>query len=183
VTPSASRAEDQLLDRAAYDHLVERGDFGDRRVELLWGELVEMSPQGPLHSEVVHRLLERLMGQVTGKARIRVQAPLAASESSEPEPDLALVAPGDYADGHPAAAYLIIEVAATSLPVDRDIKSAIYAACGVPEYWIVNLVERTVEVHTAPEQAAYREKSTKRRGDVLQPRAFPGIQLAVADIL
>lgn len=131
------------LRREEYDRLVEQGCFEDERVELLHGMLITMSPQGPRHATVIENLTMLLVPAVLGRARVRVQSPLAASDDSEPEPDLSMVAPGPRPHGHPHTALLVVEVAETSLAKDRQIKAGIYVACGVPEYWVVNLPERT----------------------------------------
>lgn len=171
------------MSRAEYDRMIACGRFDNMRVELLCGEVVEMSPQGPMHSEVIHRLLEHLMPALAGRARIRIQAPLVVFDHSEPEPDLVLVAPADYTDAHPTTAYLVVEVASTSLPTDRGIKSDLYAACQIPEYWIVNLVERVIEIHSRPHGGKYRSRTTRQPTDTLHLHAFPDISIPAADII
>ena len=163
--------------------MVEAGLLDDERVELLHGELVAMSPQGSLHSEVAHRLVERLLVPLQGRARVRGHSPLAATESSEPEPDVSVVPCADFSHGHPGRAFLVIEVANTSLATDRGIKASVYAESGVPEYWIVNLVERVIEVHREPQEGKSRVVDTKRRGDTIALAHFPDVELAVADIV
>lgn len=88
----------------------------------------------------------------------------ALSENDEPEPDLAVVsgAPRDYAEDHPSTAVLVVEVAETSLAFDRGVKKALYAEFGIPEYWIVDVIERVVEIHRSPQGAEYRERSSPR---------------------
>jgi Uma2 family endonuclease len=125
----------------------------DEPVELIEGELVIVSPQGPLHSSRVMSLHELLSKEYAGVARLRVQMPIAAGTESLPEPDIAVVrgAPEDYRDRHPAGAdvLLAVEVARTSQKLDRE-KALTYARAGVAAYWIVDLVTRRVEVRTAP---------------------------------
>lgn len=94
---------------------------------------------------------------------MRVQLPFAASDESEPEPDVAVVARGDYLDGHPRQAFLVVEVARTSADEDRRIKGALYASAGVPEYWLVNLAEHVVEVFREPAVGAYRQATRHGR--------------------
>ncbi len=171
------------LARSEYDRMVAEGLFTDERLELLRGALVKMSPQGPLHSETVNRLLEQLMGRLSGRARVRPQCPLAVSDDSEPEPDLAVIAPGDYAEQHPITAYLVVEVADTSLGRDREIKAALYAEAGIPEYWVVNLVEKVVEVYRDPGEGRYRSVATVGRGDAIALVRFADVEVAVAEIL
>ena len=145
------------LQRAEYDALVANGVFRDERIELLDGALVPMSPIGPPHSSAVQKLMELLLPALLGRATVRVRSPFAAHELSEPEPDIAIVPTDndDYATRHPTQAHLIIEVADSSLDRDRDAKLQIYALSGVPEYWVVNLRQRRIEVHTAPVGRAY----------------------------
>lgn len=135
------------LRRVEFDRLVEGGAFDDERVELLEGVLVEMNPQSSRHAEITHRLGKQLSAQVGARAEVRVQMPLALSDSSEPEPDIAVVAPGSYADAHPSTAFLVVEVAEASLRKDRAVKAPLYAAAGIGEYWIVNVVDRCIEAH------------------------------------
>src|ERR1041385_2338487 len=134
------------LKRAEYDRLFELGVFDDERVELLRGVLVKMSPQRAPRASTVQKLIQLLMGWSQGKWSIRGQLPLALSDDTEPEPDVAVVSVGDYETEHPRTASLIIEVSDTTLKKDRA-KAAMYANAGIGEYWIVNLTARTVEVH------------------------------------
>ena len=99
------------LRRAEFDKLVAAGAFDDERIELLDGVLVPMSPIGPPHSSAVDALTEILVVALQGRARVRVQNPFAASDISEPQPDLLVVARGDYRADHPRTAHLAIEVA------------------------------------------------------------------------
>ncbi len=170
--------------RAEYDRLVEQGWFTDERLELIEGLLVTVSPQGTSHADViahVHELLVRLLGD---RASVRSQLPFAATDDSEPEPDVAVVVRARYRDEHPRAAFLIIEVADSSLPYDRY-KASVYAAASVPEYWIVDLNAARVVVHLDPdpETGAYRTTREHGSGDVLHPTAFPDLAIAVADLL
>jgi Uma2 family endonuclease len=128
----------------------------DEPVELLEGVLVEMSPQGPIHSESTARLADRLRAAYAGRARVREEKPLAASVYSLPEPDIAVVRDGSYLAHHPggADAILVIELAWSSQAEDRS-KAAIYAAAQVPVYWLVDLVNRKVEVRTQAEPGGY----------------------------
>jgi Uma2 family endonuclease len=163
--------------------LVAQGLLDDSRVELLLGTLVEMSPQGPLHADAVRRLAERFIRDLPRDVHTRVQSPLALSDDSEPEPDIAVVPAADYRLSHPSQAVLVVEVSDSSLDKDRGIKTALYATAGVPEFWLVNLPDRIVEVHRQP--AAGRYDTIVRRGvaDVLTPAGFPALKIDVADIL
>lgn len=171
------------LKRAEYDQLVESGAFRDERLELLHGTLVARSPQGARHAEVIRRLSRLLFRSVGDRAHVSVQAPFAASEVSEPEPDLALLPPADYSRGHPAAAYLIAEVAESSLTKDRRLKAELYAAAHVPEYWLLDLKERVIEVRSDPLDGRYRSLRTVLAGDTLSPQQFPDVVISVAELL
>jgi len=171
------------LRRVEYDQLVALGAFQDERIELLDGALVAMSPIGPPHCSAVQELTELLLPALLGRARVRAQQPLAALEFSEPEPDLAIVPLRDYATEHPTEAYLIIEVADSSLTKDRGRKLCLYARCGVPEYWVVNLPERRIEVYTQPADTHYEHLEIFTRGQTIRLRAFPDLELPVASVL
>lgn len=168
--------------RAEYEALVCRGALEDARVELLYGRLVAMSPQGEPHTYSVGQLMVLLVRALSDRARVRIQAPFAAPDESEPEPDVAVVAPGDYLEGHPRAAFLIVEVAETSLARDRA-KARLYAAAGVGEYWIVNLPEKVIEVHREPSAEGYSSVSRHKRGERLPLLAFGDVEVAVDGVL
>lgn len=170
------------LKRSEYDRLIELGVFDDERVELLRGVLVKMSPQRAPHASTVQKLTQLLTAWARGRWSIRGQLPLALSDDTEPEPDVAVVPSGDYETEHPRTALLIIEVSDTTLKKDRA-KAAIYASGGIGEYWIVNLTTRAVEVHISPEGDRYADVRTLRAGDVLRPAALPDLAVAVSDIL
>jgi len=171
------------LYRAEYDRLVALGTFEGQRIELLRGALVAMSPQNEPHSGSIQALTAILTAGLRTRAQIRVQLPLAVSEDSEPEPDLAVVKPGPTFDAHPSTALLVIEVAADSLRKDRAVKGALYAAAGVPEYWIVDLAGGAVEVYTEPGAEAYGRMTRHLRGEILRPAAFPDVEVPIAEIL
>lgn len=178
----AASTEIRPLRRAEYDKLVELGAFGDERIELLEGALVPMSPIGTRHASAVDMLNLLLVRALGDRARIRVQNPFAAGDISEPEPDI-LVAPlGDYRAEHPAEAYLVIEVAESSLAKDRGVKLRIYAQRGVPEYWIVNVVARQVEVYRALQGGTYRESRVFEAGEAISLTAFPDVSISVGDV-
>lgn len=169
------------LKRVEYEALVEQGAFVDERVELLYGRIVEMSPTNDPHSYAVEVLNVHLVALAQqGRARVRIQSPMAASEDSEPEPDL-IVSPKDNRPGlHPSEALLIVEVADSSLRKDKGVKARLYAECGVTEYWVVNVADRLVEVYTDPAGSEYQTRRTLRPGAMLLPTAFPDIEVPVA---
>jgi len=171
------------LRRVEYESLVDRGLLDDSRVELLLGVLVDMTPQGPFHADVVAKLAAQLVRALPDSVEVRVQSPLALSDDSEPEPDIAVVAAGDYRSAHPAQALLVVEVADTSLPKDRGVKTGLYAAAAVPEFWLVNLTDRLVEVHRRPAAGRYTELHRVEAGGQLVPAGFPRVSVPVADLL
>jgi Uma2 family endonuclease len=171
------------LRRVEYDQLVALGAFQDERIELLDGALVAMSPIGAPHSSAVQKLTRMLVLALVGRAEVRPQLPFAALEFSEPEPDLAVVPVGDYDTEHPAQAHLIIEVAESSLATDRGKKLRLYARCGVPEYWIVNVAERCIEVHTVPQGDSYDRVETYGHGQAIRVGAFRDVEVRVANVL
>ena len=171
------------LRRVEYDQLVALGAFQDERIELLEGALVAMSPIGAPHNGAVQKLNRLLVLALEGRAAVRCQSSFAALEFSEPEPDFAVVPPGDYDLDHPSEAYLIIEVAESSLAMDRGKKLRLYASCTIPEYWVVNLPERCIEVYTQPMPGAYAGVERYERGQSIRLVAFPDISFAVSDVL
>lgn len=171
------------LRRAEYEQLVDLGAFHDERIELLDGWLVEMSPIGPPHSSTVQKLNALLVPALIGRASVRIQSPYAASENSEPEPDVAVVPLGDYDTAHPGEAYLIVEVAQSSLSRDRGLKRSIYARSGVPEYWVVNLIDKSIEVYSHPCDGDYEFKRSIAHSESVMLSRFPDICLRVADIV
>lgn len=155
------------------------------RVELVEGEIVEMSPEKSRHAAAVDLALEALRRAFSAGVTVRVQHPLALSDESEPEPDLAVVVgtPRDYLGGHPATALLVVEVSDTSLEYDRRRKALVYAGAGIGEYWIVNLVDLRLEVHRQPSLSGYREHLVLGRNNTVSPLAAPGALVQVADLL
>jgi len=171
------------LRRDEYDRLVAAGCFEDEKIELLDGVLVEMSPQGVGHAYAIQQLIMLLVPALVGRAVVRPQSPLAVSDDSEPEPDLAILPSGDYSRQHPTHALLVIEVAESSLRKDRRLKAALYARAGIPEYWIVNLADGLIEVHRASRDGAYSQVTTHRPGETIGPQAFEDVRVPVADIV
>jgi len=171
------------LKRSEYERLVQLGEFEGEHIELLEGQLVQMSPIGPPHSSAVQKLNALLVPRLVDRAAVRIQSPFAALDTSEPEPDVALVPSGDYDEQHPTVALLIIEVAESSLRHDCGIKQRIYARAGVPEYWIVNTPDKCVEVYREPTPEGYRHCSRVDHEGSLAPQAFPDLRLAVRQFM
>lgn len=162
---------------AEYDRIVESGAFDRRRLELIRGEIREMTPIGPMHEEVVDLLMRWSTRVVSEKqVRIRVQHSIGLAElDCAPEPDIAWVSPRRYATGRPQAGdvFLIIEVADSSLPYDRGDKAAMYAQAGIADYWIVNLRDQVLEIHRDPQPGGYRSVTVFRDQDAVSPLGFP----------
>jgi Uma2 family endonuclease len=171
------------LKRSEYEKLVSLGAFADERLELLEGALVEMSPNGPPHFAPVQKLTALLVLALLKRATVRIQGPFAASDTSEPEPDVAIVPLGEYDTEHAREAYLIIEVADSSLERDRGIKQRIYAASRVPEYWIVNVRERTIEVHREPGRDGYARVEVVAHDGEIALLQFPDVTVRVRDVV
>ncbi len=152
-----------------YEQIAAAGVFAeDDRVELLEGEIVQMSPIGPQHSACVSRL-NRLFQEKLGNAIIvRVQDPIKLGSHSEPQPDVALVQPRPdfYAGGHPEPedVLLLVEVADSSLSYDRDLKLPLYARAGIAEVWLVTPLSQTIESFRGPSEMGYGERREARRG-------------------
>jgi len=179
--------------RAEYDRLIEVGVFhaGDA-VELLGGEIIVAEPQNSPHYTAIGLAEEALRAAFGAGWLIRTQGPIALDDQSEPEPDVA-VAPGrlrDYSAEHPARPVLIVEVAISSLTLDRNHKGSLYARARLEDYWIVNLVDRVLEVYRQPlvDAAApfgwrYASHQTLRPGSAIAPLAAPDSPVAVIDLL
>lgn len=173
--------------REEYDRLVAAGIFssGDR-VELLEGEIVVTFPQNPPHYTAIQLAAEALRDVFESGFTIRVQAPFNAAGDSEPEPDLAVV-PGrarDYARVHPESAVLVVEVSDSTLGHDRQRKARVYARARVSEYWIINLIDRQIEVFRGPRaEGEWENAIVFREGERVAPLAAPAASIAVSDLL
>jgi Uma2 family endonuclease len=172
--------------REEYDRLVDVGVLGeDEHVELIEGEIVEMTPQNAPHATAVRLVQEALRTVVGAGFDVRAQLPLALGADSEPEPDIAVVpgSPRDYRDRHPTTAALVVEVADATWRFDRERKSRAYAQAGIPEYWIVNLENRTLEVYRDPAGDRYDTEHILQPEEEVSPLARPDASIRVADLL
>lgn len=160
----------------------------EERVELLDGELITMPPIGPDHVagvDVLGRFLQRTIGE---RAWISVGGAITLDPISEPQPDIMVTGSRDEkqrwtALPTPDDALLVVEVAKSSLPIDRGKKLRAYARCHVREYWIVDLVHECIEVYRNPNRGRYADHHTVKRGQTLAPEAFPDAVLAAEQIL
>ena len=171
-----------------YHQMIETGILGeDERVELIKGELTTMSPIGAEHSGVVDQLAEILIEQLARRAVVKVQGPLQLEDHSEPQPDLILLAPRrDFykrALPRPTDVLLVIEVADSSLAYDRAVKMALYAGVGIPEAWIINLIDRWIEVYRDRSAAGYTTLLKILPGKSVAPQSFTDVIVMVDELL
>ena len=198
ASPKKSRRlpmpERRLWTREEFDRAEELGLFGpEERLELIEGEiLVKEGPVNPPHATAQVRTAKALNRVFTQGYTVRGQLPLALGRLSKPLPDLAVVvgSDDDYEEEHPTTAVLIVEIAETSLRLDRTYKVGLYARAGIPHYWILNLTERLLEVYRQPVAMrgrllghGYASVTPYRETDTVTPLAAPEATLAVADLL
>ena len=175
-----------------YHLLGEHGFFNEQRVELVNGEIVQLTPQSSHHSFVIGRL-QRLLAEIFSEEYwVRTQLPIQIGDQQEPEPDVSVVAGRleEFVDNHPTTAKLIIEVSFSSLEYDQQVKSHLYAAASVPDYWVLDLDNRQLLVFREPiadEQAPFGHRYAKletiaAEGHV-SPLEKPEAKLAVVDML
>jgi Uma2 family endonuclease len=169
-----------------YERMIATGVFGGknrRRLELIRGELREMSPIGSAHAKMVDRISDwSYDSTLRAEIQVRVQNPVAFLPlDTEPQPDV-VWARRDYPGSHPAGVdiLLLIEVADSSLEYDRGEKAELYADAGIADYWIVHLIDHTVEVHRSPANGRYADVRSFGIGDSIQPLAAPAARLNIA---
>jgi Uma2 family endonuclease len=178
--------------RLEYEKLIELGIFQPgEQIELIGGELIVAEPQGAAHYTAIAKTA-RVLAAVFGAGWVvRTQGPLGLDDDSEPEPDVAVVAGelDDYRAAHPSRAALAVEVAESSLELDRQRKGSLYASAGLADYWIVNLVDRILEVYRQPipDPSAvfgwrYARRNVLRAPATVHPLAMPSAGVAVADL-
>ncbi len=173
---------------AEYQQMIEAGVFGDdERLELIDGEIVQMSPIGPRHAACVRRLNALLSHLLAGQAIVDVQNPMIVDVAYAPQPDLALLRPRSdfYASQTPTAAdcLLVVEVADSSVETDRQIKMPRYARGGLTELWLIDLERDVVVVYREPLGDSYQHLQVFRRGDTITPAGLPGLSVIVQSIL
>lgn len=172
-----------------YERIGQVGVFGeDDRVELLDGEIFRRTPIGPVHASIVDRLNRLLVQRLGDRAIVRVQNPVRLAPYSEPQPDLALVSfrRDFYQSHHPAPedVLLVVEVADSSLALDRGVKVPLYARARIPQVWLIDLVAQRVLVHRDPGDGAYYGQVVSTGpGDTLQVPEFDDVTLSVTEVL
>jgi Uma2 family endonuclease len=183
-----TKAETQIRQRRftvdEFHRMAEAGILHeDDRVELLEGEIVEMSPIGGLHARCVTELTRALISLVGEDVRVSPQNPVRLDEHQEPQPDVAVLRAGErYQAGElptPEDVLLLIEVADTSLASDRDVKLPLYARVGIAEVWLVDLNADSIERHTEPSENGYRLLRRAARGETLESVVLPTLTLSV----
>src|SRR5512145_333155 len=174
-----------LIGVGEYHRMIDAGVLGeDEHVQLVAGALVAMTPQGSRHAVVIQRLTTALVRLVGDDLAVRPQLPLTLGGDSEPEPDLAVVRACEtpLSGPHPGDALLVVEVSGDSLRFDREDKAAVYAKAGIAEYWIVNLGESVVEIHTDPFDGTYRVHRTLASPAMLLSSSVPGLTVDLGQI-
>ena len=190
--PSGSGPRPWKWTREQYYQLGEQGFFAGKRVELIRGEILEMSPINWPHANGVGLVSDALAVVFAVGFHINAQQPFsipAAVPGSEPQPDVAVI-PGSRrtATAHPTVAALIVEVADTTLFYDTTTKAQLYAEAGVEDYWVLDLLNRVLLVFRDPAPIpdggkAYRTRLTLGPGDTITPLAAPQVSIRVADLL
>lgn len=169
-----------------YHRMIEAGILSDRRVELLQGEIVEMSPEGEPRAYSSDEAGEYLSARLGDRAKVRQGKPVTLPNNSEPEPDIAIVQRlgREYRSHHPYPEniFWLIEYSQSSLDQDLELKAKVYAEVGVPEYWVVNLKTSELIVFREPENGEYTSKATLTEGTI-QPLTFPDLDIEINSIL
>lgn len=170
-----------------YHHMVGAGILSeDERIELIEGEVVEMTPIGNAHAACVDALAEQFITRLRGRAITRVQGPIRLDAHSEPQPDVALLR--QRADRYrselpqPDDILLVVEVADTSLDRDRGVKLPLYARAGIPEAWVANVIARQLEVHRQPSERGYLDAVVLEPDRDVRLSAFPDVVFRVGEL-
>lgn len=166
----------RLLSVEEYHKMAEAGILKERGIELINGEIIEMSPIGSNHASIVDKLKDLLTIGLFQKAIVRVQNPISVSDFSEPEPDLAIVKYRSdyYKMGHPKPVDIltVIEVAVSSVEYNEEIKLPLYAENHIKEYWLIKVDKQQVQVHTKPAGKDYQVRRIYNRGEVINLVGF-----------
>jgi Uma2 family endonuclease len=179
--------------RAEYDRLIELGVFQPgEAIELIGGELMVAEPQGTAHYTAVVKTARALDAAFGSGWHARTQGPIGLDDDSEPEPDVAVVSgdPDDYSRAHPSRPVLTVEVSESSLALDRHHKGSLYARAGLEDYWVLNLVDRVLEVNREPTADAvapfgwrYARREVFEASARVTPLAAPGSSIPVSQLL
>jgi len=179
--------------RAEYEKLIGLGVFQPGEpIELIGGELMVAEPQGAAHYTAIWKAAKALEAAFGPGWMVRTQGPIGLDDESEPEPDVAVVpgGPEDYRSAHPSRPVLTVEVAESSLGSDRERKGSVYARAGLPDYWVLNLIDRVLEVYrepaadpSAPFGWRYARCEVFNVSAQVSPLAAPAARIRVADLL
>ena len=179
--------------RAEYDRLIDLGVFQPgEEIELIGGELMVAEPQSAAHYTAIVKTARALEAAFGPRWYVRSEGPIGLDDDSEPEPDVAVVAgrPEDYSRAHPSRPVLSVEVAESSLAADRQRKGSLYARAGLTDYWVLNLVDRVLEVYREPAADAaapfgwrYTSNEVFPADARVTPLAAPGASVAVSALL
>lgn len=177
-----------LFSIAEYERMIEVGVFEeDARIELIRGEIVEMSPINPPHEACVRRLTRLFDRNAGDVAIVSVQCSIRLPDGSQPQPDVAILKWQDdfYADRRvvPDDVLLLIEVSESSLAFDRGDKLKMYAQAGIPDYWVVDVQGKVVEAYSVPGRGKYENVLQVRRGETLALPSSLSASVSVDDIL
>lgn len=174
-----------LIDRAAYHRMGKAGVFDGRRVQLVYGTVIDMSPMGIPHRVAIRVLNRYFVEQAPDRWDVMVQLPLELSDDSEPEPDFAFVPrlkKGDDPAENPEAA-LVIEVSDSSLKFDLEVKARLYAEAGIREYWVLDLAAQSTVVHRAPRGSRYTKSKRVPWTRACASSEIPELSVRFVDVL
>lgn len=178
----------KLFNVEEYCRLVDAGILNEKdRVELIEGEIIQMSPIGKRHAACVDRAGELFTFAFKRRAIVSIQNPLRLNEYNEPQPDIAVLKRREdyYADRPrtPEDTFFVVEVSDTTLPYDMQVKIPIYARAGVAEVWVENLQENRLLICREPDGSSYNKQFVLDRGASIAPLAFPDIPFTVEELL
>ena len=171
-----------------YHRMAEAGIFDeDERVELLEGKIIWMSAIGTAHRSAVGRTDYLIKNLLQNRAWVSIQDPIQLDNYSEPEPDIAVVKidPLDYADHHPTPdeVYLVIEVADTTFKKDCETKGKAYAAAGIVDYWVLDVINRQLHAFREPSVNGYKSEVILEENESVSPLKFPDLKIDILEML
>ena len=171
-----------------YHRMAEAGIFDeDERVELLEGKIIWMSAIGTAHRSAVGRTDYLLKNRLKNRAWVSIQDPIQLDDYSEPEPDIAVVKIDslDYADHHPTPneVYLVIEVADTTFKKDCETKGKAYAAAGIVDYWVLDVINRQLHVFREASENGYKSEVILKENESISPLSFPDLSINILEML
>jgi Uma2 family endonuclease len=174
------------LTNTEYYGMIESGIIQEgERVELISGQIFTMAAKGTRHTVSTTRLITELPILIQRRAIVRCQDPISLPNNSEPEPDIAIVRlrADDYINSHPSPEdiILVIEVADSTLKFDRETKAPLYAAAGISEYWIINLIDDRLEIYRQPQGNIYTSVEIVTPPRSIDLPQFPEIVLPIGD--